>query len=137
MNALVITSTLRTDSEAFRQFGGVLAADEIPTTIVKRPVMYVVNTDERGRPGTHWTAFYFPLRGPAEFFDSLGRAPEHYHRRFKNALIRNGPRYVYNNVPVQPYGTDTCGQYCIYYLRMRCRGWMMKGIAHALLTMIL
>ena len=39
-------------------------------------------------------AFHFPLVGPAEFFDSLGNAPETYHRRFVNVLIVNGPQYT-------------------------------------------
>jgi hypothetical protein len=34
-------------------------------------------------------AFHFLLVGPAEFFDSLGNAPETYDRRFANVLIVN------------------------------------------------
>jgi hypothetical protein len=45
--------------------------------------------------------------GPAEFFDSFGRAPETYHRRFRNVLIANGPQYKFNTVRVQPEDGDT------------------------------
>jgi hypothetical protein len=38
-------------------------------------------------------AFHFPKEGPAKFVDSFGRAPEAYHRRFRNVLIANGPQY--------------------------------------------
>jgi hypothetical protein len=40
-------------------------------------------------------AFHFPKEGPAEFFDSFGRAPETYHRRFRNVLIANEPQYKF------------------------------------------
>ena len=132
MNGSEITKIVRCDSVARKRFGGVLAADELPSVIGYRPRHYVVNTDVRGQPGTHWVAFFFPKTGPAEFFDSLGRAPEHYNRRFKNVLIYNGPSYAYNNVPVQPDGTNTCGQYCLHYLTRRCRGRSMKKIVRDL-----
>jgi hypothetical protein len=45
--------------------------------------------------------------GPAEFFDSLGNAPETYHRRFVNVLIVNGPQYYYCSSQIQPDDTDT------------------------------
>lgn len=98
----------------------VLAADEVPLTIRWRPRMYVVNTyQKRENNDTNWTAFYFPKQGPAEFFDSCGKAPEIYHRRFKKALIWNRPCYAHSNARVQSYDTKTCGQYYIYYLKLR------------------
>jgi hypothetical protein len=54
-------------------------------------------------------AFHFPKEGPAEFFDSFERAPEMYHRRFRNILIANGSQYKFNTVRVQPEDSDTCG----------------------------
>ena len=79
-----------------REYGvTVTCSDELPALVKKRPRWYVVNTDRCGNPGLHWTVFYFPTRGPSEFFDSLGNPPEHYHRRFKNVLMTNGPRYSY------------------------------------------
>lgn len=71
---------------------------------------------------------HFRKRGPTEFFDSLGRAPEHYNRRFKRVLVKNGPRFIRNKSRVQPYGTLTCGHYCLKYLTYRCRGWTMNRI---------
>jgi hypothetical protein len=65
--------------------------DELPSHVGVRPRTFIVNTDTCDRGGSHWVAFHFPLVGPAEFFDSLGNAPETYHRRFANVLIVNGP----------------------------------------------
>ena len=50
--------------------------------------------------------FHFPLVGSAEFVDSLGNAPETYHRRFANV---NEPQYYYCSSQIQPDDTDTCG----------------------------
>jgi hypothetical protein len=73
-------------------------------------------------------AFHFLLVGPAEFFDSLGNAPETYRRRFANVLIVNGPRYYYCSAQIQPDGTDTCGLFCMYYFKQRHRGMKLLDI---------
>jgi hypothetical protein len=69
----------------------VCCADELPTQVEVRPRTFIVITDTCDRGGSHWMALHFALVGPAEFFDSLGNAPETYHRRFANVLIVNGP----------------------------------------------
>ena len=92
----------------------------------RRPRTFIVNTDTCDRGGSHWVAFHFPLVGPAEFFDSLGNAPETYHRRFANVLIVNGPQYYYCSSRIQP--TDTCELYCLYYFKRRHRGMELPDI---------
>ena len=123
-----ITEALKRDPITRRTFGGVLAADELRTFVGRRPKLFVVNTDVRGMPGKHWTAFYFPKMGPSEFFDPLGHRPEHYRQTFKSILIKLGPNYTFNKVRVQPKNTRTCGQYCVQFAKLRCRGWPMKRI---------
>jgi hypothetical protein len=66
--------------------------------------------------------------GLAEFFDSLGNAPEAYHRSFANVLIINGPQYYYCSSQVQPDDTYTCGLYCLYYFKRRHRGMKLPDI---------
>ena len=105
MNEKRVARAIETDPVARKIFTEVFAADELPSTPGRWPTAYVVNTDVKGRPGTHWTAFYFPKTGPAEFFDSLGRPPEYYHRRFKTVLLRNGPRLKYK---IQSSGSKLC-----------------------------
>ena len=97
-------------------------ANHLPASIQQRPKIYIVNTDESGQPGSHWVAFHFPHRGPAELFDSTGHGPEAYHRRFKYVLLANGPHYLYNPSIIQDTRSDTCGQCCLCYAYHRCRG---------------
>ena len=45
---------------------------------IQRGRFVISNTDTSQGPGQHWVTFYFPKRGPFEFFDSLGHRPEYY-----------------------------------------------------------
>jgi hypothetical protein len=69
-----------------------------------------------------------PLVGPAGFFDSLGNAPETYHRRFPNVLIVNGLQYYYCSSRIHPDDTNTCGLYCLRYFKRRHRGMELPDI---------
>ena len=107
-----------------------ICADELIRP--KRPKTYVVNTDPCSRPGTHWTVFHFPVKGPPEFFDSLGNRPEDYHRRFKEVL---GTTYLYTPDAIQPETSDTCGAYCIHFVRERYRSRTFQDILNAFSTL--
>lgn len=106
----------------------VCCADELPATIRKRPRTFVANTDPCDRGGRHWVVFHFPETGHEEFFDSLGETPDRYHERFRNMLIANGPRYLYTPDRIQPEDSDTCGLYCIHFVRARYRGISFEDI---------
>ena len=45
---------------------------------IQRGRFFISNTDTSQGPGEHWVTFYFPKRGPFEFFDSLGHMTEDY-----------------------------------------------------------
>ena len=111
-----------------RIVGDVCPADKLPSRVQRKPSVYIVNTDNSGRPGQHWVLFYFPRRGPAEFFDSLAHTPESYRTRFRNVLIVNAPRYAYNNRQLQDVQSDSCGAFCLYYAIRRWKGASMKKI---------
>jgi hypothetical protein len=100
----------------------VICADEIPRRPIQKPAGFVVNTDFCSGPGKHWVTFYFPKKGPVEFFDSLGHSPEYYHAIFRNFLIVNGPQYLYNIGRLQDYGSPYCGEYCLDFLVQRVKG---------------
>ena len=87
----------------------VCCADQLPSRVENRAQSFVVNTDSCDREGTKWVAFHFPKEETAEFFDSFGRAPETYHRCFRNVLIAIGSQYKFNTVRVQPDDRDTFG----------------------------
>ena len=88
----------------------------------------IVNTKESCNPGQHWLAIYFPRVGPCEFFDSLGHKPLYYSWRLERYLKKHGGYYIRNKLRYQQPGTKTCGEFCCYYLRQRCRGRKMRDI---------
>ena len=53
----------------------VCCPDEIK---IRKGRFVISNTDTSQDPGKQLVAFYFPKRGPYEFFDSLGNSPEEY-----------------------------------------------------------
>jgi hypothetical protein len=93
------------------------------------PCAYVVNTDPSSKPGTHWVAYYFPrdISQPAEFYDTYGQEVSAELRHF---LKKYGhlARPMQNTQVVQGLVSSACGQHCIYYLALRCRGWTMDEI---------
>ena len=72
MNTTQIHRALESNSITASIFGGVYAADAVPT-LETLPQGYVVNTDPTGAPGTHWVAMYTEKSGIVETFDSFGK----------------------------------------------------------------
>lgn len=92
---------------------------------VKKERFVIANTDKSGGPGKHWVAFYFNESGHDEFFDSLGNTAEYYN--FGHVLRKP---YLRNRNRLQDFGSDTCGQYCIYYVVCRYVGMSLKDIVN-------
>ena len=55
---------------------------------IQRGRFFISNTDTSQGPGEHWVTFYFPKRGPFDFFDYLGHMPEDYGVGFEKILKR-------------------------------------------------
>ena len=53
-------------------FGGVVALDQLPK-VIKKPSMFIVNTDPSSLPGRHWLVVFFTRIN--EHFDSAGFYP--------------------------------------------------------------
>lgn len=123
MNASQIICKLRD----YSQFIGVFASDELPLTVARKPSLYIVNTDVATGPGLHWVAFFFPIDGVPEFFDSTAHPPGHYHASFQRFL---GSTYKFPKIRLQDFQAKTCGHYCIFYGIHRCRGWSLENIMH-------
>ena len=79
-------------------FQGVFARDEVPH--IKKCLIF--NTDERGKPGSHWQAIY-----NHEFFCSYAM-PSPY-KGLKQIITK----------PVQNVMTSTCGLHCLYFIYCR------------------
>ena len=69
--------------------------------------------------------FYFPSREKGEFFDSYGHPPEYYDESFKFETIE-----TWNKRKLQSSWSEVCGQYCIFYLYHKSRGYSMSKIVN-------
>jgi hypothetical protein len=45
-------------------------------------------------------------------------------------LIANGPQYKYNTVRVQREDGDTCGLYCVHFVKYRYRNFSLEDIVN-------
>ncbi len=123
---------------------GVFALNHLTKDLARRmtrgnilPSAIIVNTERAHEDGQHWFAVYVNEES-IEIFDSLGfdrgilvvhRLKEvqdfvedinfHHHRRHisKRAL-------VWSHIRVQSLSGKSCGQYVVYYLLFRLRGWL-------------
>ncbi|KAK4877634.1 hypothetical protein RN001_010140 [Aquatica leii] len=77
------------------------------------PCAIIANTDPSYKPGEHWAAFYIDEYGHGEYFDSFGRPPLGYHKKF---LERNCCTWTFNCKILQDFHSVFCGQYCLVYL---------------------
>lgn len=123
MNTFDLVRSLRGNDVTEKKFRGVFPCNHLPEKILK-PAFIVANTDPSNKPGTHWVAFYFPKKGPAEYFDSFGRRP--YNKHFLRFLQRNSTSFISNTKQLQGDQSVTCGHYCCVYIYQRCKGKPMK-----------
>lgn len=100
---------------------GVFARNELPPLLL--PGGYIINTEDRGKPGQHWVATYVPSVGPVEFVDSFGKPPEEYGLYFN---------CIYSSRQLQPLSSNKCALYALYYIFWRCRGVPMHDIINTL-----
>lgn len=123
MNSFQIDTVL--DISLSKKYGGIYAADRLPQMphSTEKPVGFVANTDNHDSPGQHWVAFYFPVKGPSEYFDSYGLPP------WKSQFLKFlGMNYIKNNYALQSSKSDVCGQYCIMYLMLRANNYTQNEI---------
>ena len=109
-------NTLKTilEADSMVEFGGVYSINEIPHTL-QAGYFYIFNTAPSWHPGEHWISVY--SGDEIECFDPL--AEKDTFQEFK-ALIPGLKRT--NNTPVQHILSTSCGEYCLFYICMRCRG---------------
>ena len=123
MNTLELTSVLNSDRFVSKIAAHVCAADQLPIKSCY-PSAYIVNTDTRNKPGTHWVGMYIDKHGHCEYFDSYGLKPwQKNHREF---LARCCKRYTYNQLEMQAYDSTVCGQYCAVFIACMSRGYSMN-----------
>jgi len=117
MNTLEINNILK----HYKCFKGVYPIDKIPK--INNGVI-IINTDISTGPGKHWVALSM-CKNLCEYFDSFGLPPLH------NELItilNKFKGYLYNTVTLQNVNSSTCGNYCVIYASLRCRGYKYNQI---------
>ena len=75
MNTFQISSILESLPSTSTIFKGVLARDHFIQQKIAYPSLFVCNTDNSDKPGTHWVAIYFSKDKTCEYFDSYGILP--------------------------------------------------------------
>ena len=129
MNTKELLRSVQSDDIVRQTFGGVLPRDKLPKKILKDfPVSFIVNTDSSRGPGQHWVAFYLESPHYGDFFDSYGYPPEQLAEEFEVFLTRNVGNWEHNPKKVQGDFSTVCGQFCLFYLHHRCRGYDMRQI---------
>lgn len=93
------------------------------------PAAYVANTAPSYESGEHWIAYYFPISGSVEYFDSFGEKPS----RESLLFLQSKPKI--NNMFLQNPMSTACGQYVIFYIWCRASGIPMNRIVKKLHSM--
>ena len=123
MNESVIKNWFKHD----KNFLGVYPGDlHCLPNITAYPSALISNTDPHDESGEHWIAIYFTRKGDAEYFDSYGNEPMiQSHINFMN---NNAINILHNTKRVQGLVSMTCGGHCIYFLKLKFKGFSMKQI---------
>ncbi len=95
---------------------GALPKDKVPATrsLTRFPCCCIANTDNSSEKGEHWVAFWFESPESCEFFDSYGFPPSTYN--FTHNCNST------NTKSIQSFGSNVCGEYCLYYLYFKSHG---------------
>lgn len=106
---------------------GVFSADRLPHLPPRRPIAFIANTDPATASGRHWVAFFIDQQNVVESFDSYGKQPRELSNEFQ-FFVSQFEKNVINQKRLQSSLTTVCGQYCLFYLMCRCRGFSMEQI---------
>lgn len=128
MNASQIKCILECDTILRNITINIIAIDELPNSIEKYPIGFIVNTSKHYERGEHWLAIYVQNKQNVVFFDSYGKSPEHYSQPLNNFIRSIQPMFKYNMNCLQSSKSIVCGYYCIYFMLFMSRGLTLKDI---------
>lgn len=120
MDNFEIAEKVRQMPAVSRYFLGTFPADRLPEVshIKSLPACFIANTDKAFGPGKHWVCFYIGNRDKVEYFDSFGQLPSKLHSEF----LLQFPYIRRYDKAMQSLLSDVCGEYCLYFLQLRCLG---------------
>jgi len=127
MNTYQIQCVINSDVELQQSILGVFPSDELSRVRLKMGMGVIANTDIKQLPGRHWIAFYYNKNNILEVFDSFGRSEKEL-TVFFNSVMHNYPNILTNGKRLQGDNTAVSGQYCLFYLICRVKGFSMQQI---------
>jgi hypothetical protein len=126
LNSYQIYKILKKDDFAKQNFKAVLPRDKLPTRTTY-PASYAVNTHESSKKGEHWLALHYDYNGFCTFFDPFGLSPVYYKLdKFIRRTSRGG--FIHNTQQLQALTSTVCGYYCIYFILMKSRDFLLDDI---------
>ena len=127
MDSEQINSILYSDRFSKLYYRGTFSCNQLPV-VERYPSGYIVNTDTSDGIGEHWLGFFFDEAKHGEFFDSYDNELSFYDERFKTFLEKYSMSWNCNQKRLQGPFSTTCGQHCVYYMLLRCRGISLSKI---------
>lgn len=84
---------------------------------------YILNSERAGSAGGHWLAVHKSTElDLVLFFDSLGRSPKAWLMDFPGQVV------LFNDIRIQPEGSNLCGLYSLYFIYLKHSNWSMLDI---------
>jgi len=90
------------------KYNGIFFKDDLPQKLKKG--FYIINLDNKGNSGTHWTCLYYINPNYSIYFDSMGFYPPDNIEDRLNI-------YDYNIEQIQNIDSSACGFYCIAFIK--------------------
>lgn len=82
-----------------------------------RRIGYVFNLDTHDKSGSHWVSLYIDKNTKTiEYFDSLGKEPNKYIKKFIRTILKKYPYKLLINKIVHQKENSECGVYSIYFI---------------------
>ncbi len=131
MKASELNCAIQCDPVLQNHVLGVFAKDTLPvltSSMIRRGVGLIVNTDVSRKKGRHWVAMY--IQGNrAELFDSLA---EPVHGDVFHSYLRSYVQsYLHSSKQLQSVDSNVCGFYCLYYLLCKFKAnWSFQRFLH-------
>ena len=124
MNSLEIERSLRSEASTRDVFVGAFASNTLPKN-KEFPGAYIANTQPSHQNGEHWVAFYCTEK-KIECFDSFGANPAMYSKDLASWL--DDEHQIVQKETIQSNNATTCGQYCMFFVLLRCNGFSYQDI---------
>ena len=107
-----------------KSFKGTYSANEI----YGLEGMFIVNTDEMGQSGKHWCFMNIQKDQPCEYYDPAGFPVEYFHDYWRNYLLSHSRSYIHYPYRSQPIESNSCGEFCLYVMYLRCENCTLSDI---------